>query len=106
MRPKPMPGDSGSREFEALLEGRRKAAEGLASDLLTEVPLLYGTPGTLEPHGDPGIVIAQAHQKELVRRNGGGTYSSKRSRSDVALPFERTVTCLAVLFLLLAFFAN
>ena len=91
-----------SEEFAASLKRRDKAAKGLEKDLLAEVPLLYGTPGSLEPHGDPGILIAQLHQEELQRRHVGGVLPSSRKRADVSLPFERATAALAfALFLLL-----
>ena len=91
-------------EFAASLERRRQAAGGLEQDLLTKVPLLYGSPGSLEPHGDPGIVLAKAHQEELLRRNGGGVFDRSRRRSDVTLPFERMTSALAILLFLLFLF--
>ena len=66
----PAPPESAD-EFAASLKRRGQAADGLEQDLLTEVPLLYGSPGQA-PHGDPGIVLAQVHRDELVRRNDGG----------------------------------
>lgn len=88
--------------FAASLKRRRQAAEGLEQDILTEVPLLYGSPGACEAEGDPGIALARIHRRELVRRNGGGVMQVSGERSDVALPFERAVTVLA-LFLFLFF---
>ena len=90
--------------FAASLERRRRAASGLSQDLLTEVPPLYGSPGPLEPHGDPGIVLARLHRDELLRRNGGGVFTRKARRSDVTLPFERTTGAVAILFFLLFLF--
>ena len=91
-----------AEEFAASLARRRQAAQGLQQDLLEKVPLLYGSPDGLAPYGDPGVVIARAHQDELLRRNGGGILSTSRKRSDVALPFERTTAAIA--FLLVLFF--
>jgi len=87
--------------FAASLKQRGKAAKGLEQDLLTKVPLLYGSPGSMEPEGDPGIVLARIHQEELLRRNGGGAPPHPRTRSDVALPFERAMLVLPLLLLLL-----
>ena len=89
-----------AEEFAANLKARRQAAHGLEQDLLTKVPLLYGTPDSLAPRGDPGVVLAQAHQHELLRRNGGGVLNRSSRRSDVALPFEGTVGALAILLFL------
>ena len=63
--------------------------------------MLYGSPGSLEPRGDPGILLAQTHREEMLRRNGGGIFSSSNDRSDVVLPFERMTAALAVLIFLL-----
>jgi hypothetical protein len=93
-------------EFAATLRGRRQAANGLEEDLLTEVPLLYGSPGSPAPHGDPGIVLAQIHRDELLRRNGGGILHKSSKRSDVALPFEGAVTAVAILLFLFFFFGD
>lgn len=99
--PRLHPGD-----FAASLRQRRQAAEGLEQDLLSKVPLLYGSPGSLEPHGDPGAVIAKAHREELLRRNGGGVPQSSSKRGDVTLPFERATTALAVLLFLVFLFGG
>lgn len=93
-----------SEEFAASLKRRAQAAKGLEKDLLTEVPMLYGSPGPMEPRGDPGILLARAHQVELLQRNGGGVPPASSRRSDVRLPFERTVVVLAVVLFLLIFF--
>lgn len=95
-----------AEEFAESLNRRRQAAHGLEQDLLSEVPLLYGSPGTLEPHGDPGAVLAQIHRDELLRRNGGGVLHTRGRRSDVALPFERTTAALAILLFLFFLFGN
>jgi hypothetical protein len=93
-------------DFAASLKRRGEAAQGLERDLLTQVPLLYGSPGSMEPEGDPGILLARIHQEELQRRNGGGVFSSSRTRSDVELPFERTISMLAVLIFLWILFES
>lgn len=91
----------GSREEFALsLQRRGQAAKGLEQDLLTEVPMLYGSPGSMEPEGDPGILLVRIHQEELQRRNGGGGPGPGR-RSDVSLPFERMTAALPFVLLLL-----
>ena len=86
-----------AEEFARSLDQRRQAANGLEQDLLTEVPLLYGSPGSLEPQGDPGVVLAQVHRDELLRRNGGGVFQGSAERSEVTLPFERATTVLALM---------
>lgn len=84
------------------LKRRRDAARGLEQDLLSKVPLLYGSPGGMEPRGDPGIILARLHQDELLRRNGGGASHRSSRRSDVELPFEAATSALAIgLFLLI-----
>lgn len=95
-----------SEKFAAILKRRGQAAQGLERDLLTEVPMLYGSPGGLEPQGDPGIVLATIHREELLRRNGGGASQSSRKPSDVALPFEGATAALAVVLFLLILFGT
>lgn len=92
--------------FAASLKRRRQAARGLEQDLLTEVPLLYGSPDDGARHGDPGRVLARTHRDELLRRNGGGVLSRPGKRSDAALPFEGTMTAVAFLFFLFFLFAD
>jgi hypothetical protein len=96
----------GQDNFEANLQGRSRAAKGLERDLLTEVPLLYGSPGRAEPEGDPGIVLAAIHREELIRRNGGGVPPYSNSGTDNALPFERAITVLVFALLLVIFFLD
>ena len=81
--------------FAESLKRRQQAAQGLEKDLLTEVPLLYGSAGG--PARDPGIALAQIHREELLRRNGGGASGPSGKRSEVTLPFERIVVALVVL---------
>lgn len=95
-----------TKDFAASLRRREQAAKGLEKDLLTEVPLLYGSPSSMEPQGDPGIVLAHMHQEELLRRNGGGAPPTSTARSDISLPFERTMAILAIVLFLLIFFLN
>jgi hypothetical protein len=95
-----------AESFNAGLKRRRQAAQGLERDLLTKVPLLYGSPDSAAPHGDPGLILVQAHQEELLRRNGGGALSRSRKRSDAALPFERLTAATAGLLFLLFLFAD
>ena len=92
--------------FGASLKRRRRAAQGLEQDLLTRVPLLYGSPDVAAPGGDPGVVLAKAHQEDLLRRNGGGILPRSKRGSDVALPFERLTAALAILLCLLFLFAD
>jgi hypothetical protein len=90
-----------AEEFHASLKRRRQAAQGLEQDLLTKVPLLYGSP---DGCGDPDVVLARIHRDEMLRRNGGGVFSRSRKRSDVALPFELTpYAAVILLFLYLLF---
>ncbi|MDQ3077678.1 MAG: hypothetical protein M3Q83_02425, partial [Pseudomonadota bacterium] len=84
----------GAEEFAESLKQRQQAAQGLEKDLLAEVPLLYGSPGSIEPHGDPGVVIAQAHRTDMLRRNGGGALNASLIPDEVTLPFERTIEVL------------
>ena len=95
-----------AEEFADSLKHRGEAAKGLERDLLTTVPLLYGSPRRLEPRGDPGVVLAQIHRDEMLRRNGGGVLQAGSRRSDVALQFERTMEALAIVILLLCLFGN
>lgn len=88
--------------FAARLEQRRRAAQGLEQDLLTKVPLLYGTPD----EGAADKVLARLHQDDLVRRNGGGVLRPSSRPSEVRLPFERLMGALLVLFLLFVFFMS
>ena len=91
-----------SETFSHTLEERRKAAEGLEHDLLTDVPMLYGSPDKFAANGDAGIVLGAIHREELQRRNGGGMpYSSSRKPSDNSLPFEHAVGAIALLSVLL-----
>ena len=91
-------------EFIESLDRRRQAQEGLEQDLLNDVPLLYGLPGEIGFHdprdgpGDPGIIIARIHREEMLRRNGVDAFSASGNRSEVRLPFERTVIWLMFLF--------
>ena len=63
-------GDSNADAFAAHLQQRAEAARKLEEGLLTEVPILYGSPGPHEPEGDSGIVISRLHREELLRRSG------------------------------------
>ena len=94
------PGDG--EDFAESLKRRREAAEGLEQDLLAEVPLLYGSPGGV----DPGIALARIHREELVRRNGGGVSHPSGKRSEIALPFEGAVAALAAILCLLLLFGR
>jgi hypothetical protein len=92
------------RQFVESLRRRGQAAEALQNDLLTEVPLLYGTPGSLEARGDPGIILAEIHREELVRRNGGGV--AKRAEGRDTLPFEDTTMAIALALGLVLLFSS
>jgi hypothetical protein len=94
---------SGSREaFGAGLKRRGRAARGLERDLLTEVPMLYGSASA--PAGDPGIVLARLHREDMLRRNGGGVFQSSGKGSDASLPFEHSLAALSVLLFLWVLF--
>lgn len=86
-------------------ERRARAAKRLEKDLLEEVPLLYGSPDGMEPHGDPGVVLARIHREELIRRNGGGVSKGAEERRE-PLPFERAMLVLAVVLMVAMFFAG
>ena len=97
------PAAPASREaFATSLSQRRQAAERLEKDLLTQVPLLYGSPG----QAAPDLVIERLHQEELVRRSGGGILPASRRRGDAALPFERGLAVFAFSLMLLFYFAR
>ena len=91
------------KQFADGLKARRQAALGLERDLLTNVPLLYGSPGEA---GDPGIVLARAHREDMLRRNGGGAMQTSGKRADVALPWERAIGALAILLWLFMLFGE
>ncbi|WP_288989967.1 hypothetical protein [uncultured Sphingopyxis sp.] len=93
-------------EFARNLTQRGEAAKGLNKDLLTDVPLLYGSPGPLASKGDPGIVLAQIHREEIVRKNGGGFSGFRAEESPARLPLERTTTALAMLLAIIYFLAR
>jgi hypothetical protein len=78
------------------LRRRAEAARGLEKDLLTDVPLLYGSPGRGEPCGDPGIALARIHREALIRKHEGGV-PSPSGKVAAKFPFERTTVAIAVL---------
>lgn len=82
------------------LERRGAAAKNAEADILAEVPLLYGSPGRCAPDGDPGVTLARLHQQELRQRHGL-TPLPRNRHSNNALPFERTLGVLLLLFVLL-----
>lgn len=83
--------------FAADLARRAAAAKGLQTDLLTQVPLLYGSPDAHAPGGDPGTLLARLHREDLLRRNGGGVPSSRPNREPPRLPYERALLVLGVI---------
>lgn len=83
--------------FAADLARRAAAAKGLQTDLLTHVPLLYGSPDAHAPGGDPSTVLARLHREDLLRRNGGGVPSSCSDREPPRLPYERVLLALGVI---------
>lgn len=93
------PGDA--EEFAASLTQRRQAADGLEHDLLTKVPLLYGS-----ADADPGIVLARIHREEALRRNGASGVKPSGRRSEVTLPYERFMVGLVILLFLILKFAD
>lgn len=93
-------------EFTTNLKQRGEAARGLNKDLLTDVPLLYGSPGPLASNGDAGIVLSQIHREEMVRKNGGGLSGFRAEESPARLPLERTTTALAMLLAIIYFLAG
>jgi len=111
-------GRTDADEFAQSLERRRKAAKGLEEELLTEVPMLYGSAdggapmlntdgrSRLLPPADPGVIIARIHREEMLRRNGYDDSKASGSKRDVSLPFERTVKALVILFFLISLFAK
>jgi hypothetical protein len=96
---------SNAQEFAESLERRRQAQDGLEDDLLNDVPLLYGMPGEVGFHdprdgvGDPGIVLARIHREDMLRRNGVDAFAASGTRSEVRLPFERSMMWLMLLLL-------
>jgi hypothetical protein len=95
-----------AEEFAESLKQRQQAAKGLEKDLLAELPLLYGSAGGMEPHGDPGVVIAQLHRADMLRRHGGGALNASGTPDEVRLPFERTVVLLPVAVFLIILLAE
>lgn len=100
------PDDDEWEQFVESMRRRGEAAKGLQDDLLTEVPLLYGSAGNMAPDGDPGIVLAKIHRDELVRRNGGIAAIPSNRDAPAELPFERAMLWLAVLLFAGLFFAS
>ena len=109
-------GRNDAEEFAENLKRRAQAAKGLEKDLLTEVPMLYGsadggivpmlnTDGRVEllPNGDPGIVLARVHREQMLRRNGYDISKASGTKSDVSLPFERTMKTLLIVYLIFEF---
>ena len=90
--------DGEAKTFAVSLERRGEAAQGLQKDLLTEVPLLYGSPNG----GDPGVLLAKIHREEMVRRNSGGIVVMSIVEAPAIPPLNRTV--LMLFALLLVFF--
>lgn len=95
------PDDADRTAFVRSLEQREAAARGLEGDLLTQVPLLYGQPGRMEPDGDPGVTLARFHREEMVRRNGGGIGGPASDQRSAKLPFEGALAVLGMVLVLL-----
>jgi len=98
-----MPG-ADAQAFAESLERRARAARGLEHDLLTDVPMLYGSPDGWPAGQDPGIEIARLHREELLRKNGGGIPPSSGSSSGERLPFEGAMAVLVILYVLFRHF--
>jgi hypothetical protein len=84
-----------AEKFAASLKQRSEAASQLEKDLLTEVPLLYGQPGSW---GDIGL--ARIRRDEMRRRSG------EKDPTPEPLRFERATAVLAVLLFLIVLFAK
>jgi hypothetical protein len=97
------PSSDEAARFAEDLRRRAEAARGLEKDLLTDVPLLYGSPGRREACGDPGIALAQIHREALVRKNKGGIPIPSSRKSPASLPFERATIALAILIAIVHF---
>jgi hypothetical protein len=87
-------------EFAANLDHRREAANDLEKDLLTEVPLLYGSPGSW---GNVGL--ARIRREEMLRRSGEWEVKTSGNKYE-SLPFERATGTLAVLLFLFVLLAK
>ena len=96
--------DLSAEEFAERLKQRHHAAKGLERDLLTEVPMLYGSPDKLSPQGDPGVIIAQSHRANLLRRNGCDAPNPSGTPDEVRLPFERAIYVLVFVMWVLTLF--
>jgi hypothetical protein len=101
-------GDQGSgsacptdaEEFAASLNRRCEAANELEKDLLTEVPLMYGSPGSW---GNVGL--ARIRREEMLRRSGDDGLKTSGTKYE-PLPFERATAALAVLLFLFVLLAK
>jgi len=67
--------------------------------------LLYGSPGSLEARGDPGITIAEIHREELIRRSGGGVGNMRPEKPD-RLPYENAMMVIAFVAGLILLFSR
>lgn len=99
------PSDNGADAFAAHLRHRAEAAQKLEQGLLTDVPMLYGSPGPHEPEGDPGIVIARLHREALLGRSGAMSVS-RSEEPPARLPYERFLIAFGVVLELLYFFGR
>lgn len=100
-----LPSDKNADAFVDHLRQRAEAAEKLEHGLLTEVPMLYGSPGRHAPEGDPGIVIARLHREELLRRSGALPFW-RSERRPTRLPYERFVIAIVLVLGALDFFSH
>lgn len=90
--------------FVASLAQRRRSADAMEQDLLTNVPLLYGSPGRHEPEGDPGIVLARLHAEERMRRFGSGLSRTEPKARRFWTSIDGLFTVAALVFLALNVF--
>ncbi|WP_156359808.1 hypothetical protein [Sphingomonas sp. Leaf10] len=99
------PSDMDADAFADHLRQRAEAAKKLEHGLLTEVPMLYGSPGRHEPEGDPGIVIARLHRDELLRRSGALPFQ-RSEKTPARLPYERFLIAIGLVLEALYFFGR
>ncbi len=99
------PTENDADAFAAHLRQRAEAAQKLEQGLLTEVPMLYGSPGHHASAGDPGIVIARLHREELLRRSSAMPVT-RCEEPPAPLPYERFLIAVCVVLELLYFFGR
>jgi hypothetical protein len=97
--------DGDGDAFAEHLRQRAEAAQKVEQGLLTEVPMLYGSPGPHEPEGDPGILIARLHRGELLRRSGAMPVV-RAGEPPERLPYERFLIVLGFVLEAVYFFGR